>query len=51
MSTPTNESKVAIVTRASRGIGAEVARRRASDGFVVVVKYAGNEHEAQDRHE
>ena len=37
MKTP--NSKIAIATGASRGIGAAIARRLGTDGFTVVVNY------------
>ncbi|MDK1375342.1 MULTISPECIES: SDR family oxidoreductase [unclassified Sinorhizobium] len=42
-----NTNKVAIVTGASRGIGAAIAERLAKDGFIVVINYSGDPEPAE----
>lgn len=41
------EKKIALVTGASRGIGAAIAQRLGRDGFTVIINFAGNVDAAQ----
>jgi 3-oxoacyl-[acyl-carrier protein] reductase len=45
---PNPDIKTAIITGASRGIGVEIAKRLAADGFAVVINYANSAQAAEE---
>lgn len=47
MNTQANTRPVAIVTGGSRGIGAAISERLASEGYAVVINYAGRRDDAE----
>ena len=44
----TSDSKVALVTGGTRGIGQEISKKLKKDGYLVIANFASNDQKASD---